>query len=215
MEVGGDVAVQTDASDNHLLNRDVTVTPFQMTLHSGDSVQVQVMPTFERLERDFTISPGITLPRGEEYRWTRYRIQASMAQRRIVAFSPSLEVGSFYNGSRRQIAFNLNLRLRPGVIIYSAAEWNHVDLDEGEFETRLVRIVPEVQFSPWIAWVNNIQYDTQSHVIGWQSRFRWILTPGSDLYIVYTHNWQDDPLAARTYTLDQRAASKLLYTFHF
>jgi hypothetical protein len=69
---------------------------------------------------------------------------------------------------------------------YTSAEWNRVELEEGRFETRLFRIVPELQFSPSVSWVNNVQYDTQSAVLGWQSRFRWIVKPGSDLYFVYT-----------------------------
>jgi hypothetical protein len=65
--------------------------------------------------------------------------------------------------------------------------------------------------------VNNVQYDTQSAVIGWQSRFRWIVKPGNDLYVVYTHNWRDDPLDIdrRFTTLDQRGASKVIYTVRF
>jgi hypothetical protein len=54
-----------------------------------------------------------------------------------------------------------------------------------------------------------------AELIGWQSRFRWILKPGNDLYIVYTHNWADDPLQRRIYTLDRRAASKFMYTYQF
>ena len=61
--------------------------------------------------------------------------------------------------------------------------------------------------------MNNVQYDTQSSVVGWQSRFRWILKPGNDLYVVYTHNWMDDPLQNRIYTLDRRTASKFMYTY--
>jgi len=99
--------------------------------------------------------------------------------------------------------------------VYSSGEWNHVDLAEGSFNTRLYRLVPELQFSQWVSWVNNIQYDTQSAVLGWQSRFRWILRPGSDLYLVYTHNWLDDPLLNRFSTLDRTAASKILYTHRF
>ena len=113
------------------------------------------------------------------------------------------------------MATDLNLRVRPGVIIYTSAEWNRVELDEGRFETRLFRVVPELQFSPWVSWVNTIQYDTQSAVLGWQSRFRWIVKPGSDLYFVYTHNWVDNPLEHRFSTLDRRAASKVLYTHRF
>ena len=76
-------------------------------------------------------------------------------------------------------------------------------------------MIGETQFSPFIALVNNIQYDSQSAVLGWQSRFRWIITPGNDLYVVYTHNWLDDPLLDRFATLDKRLASKILYTYRF
>ncbi len=52
-------------------------------------------------------------------------------------------------------------------------------------------------------------------MLGWQSRFRWILTPGNDLYLVYTHNWLDEPALNRFATLDKRFASKILYTYRF
>jgi hypothetical protein len=198
-----------------LLNRDLRFTAINVGTHSGDGFSVNILPSYEMLENNFNIAPGITLPRGSDYTYTRYQFSMNTAQRRVVAFGPSLEVGGFYSGTRRRIAMNLNIRLRPGVIIYTSGEWNSVDLDEGSFNTRLYRIVPELQFSPWIAWVNNIQYDTQSHLLGWQSRFRWILRPGNDFYLVYTHNWLDDPLQSRIYTLDRRAATKFLYTQRF
>jgi len=201
--------------DDGLLNRDFDLTLFNLGTHRQDSVQMHVLPTFERLERNFPISRGVTLPAGSEYRWTRYRLQVTTAPRRIVALNQIYEFGGFYNGTRLRVATDLNVRVRPGVIIYTSAEWNRVELDEGRFETRLFRVVPELQFSPSVAWVNNIQYDTQSAVLGWQSRFRWIVKPGSDLYFVYTHNWVDDPLQNRLSTLDRRAASKVLYTHRF
>jgi hypothetical protein len=215
IQTGIDASMQTDTTNNDPLNRDLDLTAINLGTHSQDSFQVHVLPTYERLDRDFVIAPGIRLPAGSEYRWYRYRFQLATAQRRVIAVSPTFEFGSFYNGSRQRTALDLNIRLRPGVIIYTSSEWNHVDLDEGSFDTRLYRIVPELQFSPWISWVNNIQYDTQSAVVGWQSRFRWILKPGNDLYFVYTRNWIDDPLQARIYTLDWRAASKVLYTHRF
>jgi hypothetical protein len=201
--------------DNGLLNRDFDVTLFNVATHRQDMVQAKVLPTYERLEKNFSISPGITLPAGSDYNWTRYRFQATTAPRRVIAVNQIFEFGGFYNGTRLRVATDLNVRVRPGVIIYTSGEWNRVELDEGHFETRLFRIVPELQFSPWVSWVNNIQYDTQSTVLGWQSRFRWIVKPGSDLYLVYTHNWVDDPLENRLYTLDRRAASKVLYTHRF
>ena len=66
-----------------------------------------------------------------------------------------------------------------------------------------------------MAIVNNIQYDTVSRVMGWQARYRWIMKPGNDLYVVYTHNWLDDPVAGRFASLDRKLASKVLYTHRF
>ena len=215
LQYGASSNLVFSTAGNGLLNRDFDVTLVNVATHSQDFFQMKVLPAFERLENDFAISRGITLPAGSEYNWTRYRFAVATAPRRVVALNQIYEVGGFYNGTRTRVATDLNVRVRPGVIIYTSAEWNRVELEEGRFETRLFRVIPEFQFTPWVSWVNNIQYDTQSAVLGWQSRFRWIVKPGSDLYFVYTHNWVDHPLQNRFDTLDRRAASKVLYTHRF
>ena len=118
-------------------------------------------------------------------------------------------------GHRHQTVVGLNVRARPGYFLYLNSEWNQVDLAEGSFSSNVYRVIGEAQFSPFVTFVNNFQYDTQSAVLGWQSRFRWIVTPGNDVYVVYTHNWLDDPLLSRFSTLDKRFASKVLYTYRF
>ena len=70
------------------------------------------------------------------------------------------------------------------------------------------------QFGPWVSLSSNVQYDTVSRAIGWQARFRWILSPGNDLYLVYTHNWESDP-AGFVDTLNSQLASKFVYTHRF
>ena len=212
---GSDAAWILDSNDNRLVNRDFNLTAFLMELHSQDTVQFRVLPTYELLHEDFRIRQGITLPAGRDYTFTRYRVQASTASRRHISLSPVAEWGGFYSGTRRRLALDLNVRVRSGLIFYVSNEWNKVDLAEGAFQTRLYRGIVETQFSPWISLVNTVQFDTQSAVLGWQSRFRWILKPGNDLYVVYTHNWLDDPLLARFTTLNRLAASKLLYTHRF
>jgi hypothetical protein len=69
------------------------------------------------------------------------------------------------------------------------------------------------QPSPWISFNNNIQYDNVTNGIGWQARFRWTLTPGNDVFVVYSHNWIDDPTGI--YTNDRTAATKLVFTRRF
>jgi hypothetical protein len=208
------VDMQTDLH-NDLFSRTVEATLLQVNFQSQENFAINASRQYERLDAPFAISRGITLPLGAQYSFTRFRVNGQTANRRMLAVGARFETGGFYSGNRTERVLNLTVRLRPGLIIYTTGEWNSIDLPEGDFTTRLYRVVGETQFSPFIALVNNIQYDTQSAVVGWQSRFRWIVSPGNDLYVVYTHNWLDEPFFNRFSTLDKRFASKILYTYRF
>jgi hypothetical protein len=69
---------------------------------------------------------------------------------------------------RDQTIFGLTVRARPGYIISLNGEWNQIDLAEGSFASNVFRGVADTQFSPFMALVNIIQYDTMSRVLGWQ-----------------------------------------------
>jgi hypothetical protein len=211
----GDVDWRFDPDNNQTLTRVIDITALQIDTHAKDSVQVRVIPTYELLEEDFPIAPGITLPVGSEYSFTRYRVQGETASRRPIALSPLVEWGSFYSGDRVRLGMTVNFRAAPGQMFTFAHEWNRVSLTEGQFDTRLSRLIAETQFNPRVSLVNNVQFDSQSAVLGWQSRFRWIVTPGNDLYFVYIRNWLDDPLENRFYTLDRRLSLKAMYTHRF
>jgi len=211
--VTGDLQYLTGSNDPLLRQWDVTA--FQANFQSQEQLQVHVIPTYEKLDRNFRIANRVTLPIGSEYQYTRYRFQIRTADRRMFAIQPQWETGSFYSGDRDQLSLDVGIRPRPGVVLYLYGEWNKIALPEGRFMTRLYRTILDTQFNPWISLSNNVQYDSVSAVMGWQSRFRWILTPGNDLYFVYNHNWVEDPIGDRFATLDRRASSKLLYTYRF
>ena len=212
--VGADYFV--DPETNDALDSEVDVTALEVNLHSQDSFEAHVVPTHERLVENFSIAPGVTLPAGREYNFMRYRVQANTAGRRLLSLRPEVEWGDFYSGDRVRLSLTSNVRPAPGILFTLATEWNKVQLEEGRFYTRLYRALVELQFNPFMAWVNNVQYDSQSVVLGWQSRYRWIVRPGNDIYFVYNHNWIDDPLrSSRFRSIDNRLSSKLMYTYRF
>ena len=211
---GSSVDVRTDLR-NDVLERNVDFTLLQVNLHSQDNVSFSTSRRYDRLDEPFAVTRGITLPLGASYTASRYHVWAQTANRRVIAVNGRYDTGDFYSGTRTERSLNLTVRARTGLIVGVNGEWNSVELPEGRFSTQLYRLNAETQFTPYIALVNNIQYDSQSAVIGWQSRFRWIITPGNDLYVVYTHNWQDQPMLDRFETLDKRLASKVLYTYRF
>ena len=69
------------------------------------------------------------------------------------------------------------------------------------------------QFGPFLSLANNLQYDSDSRVVGWQVRFRWIFTPGNDIYVVSLNNWLDE--GDRYRVLDRNTATKIVFTRRF
>jgi hypothetical protein len=204
-------------SENDLLTQNVAIRPLTVVFGEGSTLAYEAEPTYERLERDFEISDGVTLPAGGVYRFTRHELQASMADRYRVAVGGVTSLGRFFSGTRQDYGIDVRVRPRSGIAVQIELERSVLDLAEGSFATNVVRAIASTQFSPWISLVNNLQYDDVSQSLGWQMRFRWIQRPGNDLFFVYTHNWRelDDADGRHFRTLDNRAAIKLVYTLRF
>jgi Domain of unknown function (DUF5916)/Carbohydrate family 9 binding domain-like len=186
---------------------------FDISFQSGDSASVTITPTYQMLPENFRIAPGIVLPEGNEYRYTRYAFRLNMADRRMIAVDLSATLGTFYSGHRRDLSGTLNLRPRRGILAAFTGQFNRVELAEGKFSTKVLRAVINTQFNPFISISNNIQFDSVSRVLGWQSRLRWIVKPGNDIYFVWLNNWLD---SGQTFTtLDRNAAAKVVYTYRF
>jgi hypothetical protein len=47
----------------------------------------------------------------------------------------------------------------------------------------------DLNLSPDLSWANLVQYDSESRLLGLQSRFRWIVRPGNDLFLVVNRGW--------------------------
>ena len=184
---------------------------FNVELQSGDGASYTLNRVWEKLPEPFRISRGITLPAGSEYLYYRHVIRGDTTARRTVAVAGNMTLGRFYSGHRRDLSGTISVRPRRGILMQLTAQVNRIDLREGTFETRLIRSVINTQFSPFISLSQNIQYDSVSGVLGWQSRFRWITKPGNDIYFVWMTNWLD--VDDRFSMLDRNAAIKLLYTY--
>ena len=187
---------------------------FYMELQTGDSIQFHVVPSYESPERDFQISRGVILAKDRPYSFTHGYMTILTSGRRRISANNRFEAGEFYSGTRKQWLSNLSVRPRAGVSLIADYEWNKVRLKEGNFSTALYRFTSNTQFSPFTSFSNIVQYDNVSRILGWQSRFRYILKPGNDLYLVYAHNWLDNPLLGRQ-TLNRNAATKVIYSRQF
>ena len=193
--------------------RTFTITLLNVNFQSGDNINIGAIPSYEYLDRDFRLSPAITLKQGSEYQFTRYSFGFSTANQRTLSGNGNVTVGTFYSGHRRDLSAGLNLRPRRGVLATLTSSFSRVELPEGNFSTKILRAVINTQFNPFISVSNNVQFDSVSRILGWQSRFRWILKPGNDIYVVFMNNWLDS--GTQLTTLDRTVASKVIYTHRF
>jgi hypothetical protein len=199
--------------NNRIDNWRLDISPFEVEFNSGDMFEIQLTPQFERLPFPFTISPGVTIPPGN-YQWNRYGVSIESATKRRVVVNFEANIGSFYNGTSRELKLELAAKPNHHFLVRLRAERANVELEQGKFYKQLFGLEADYNFSSDVSWANLIQYDNESRVFGFQSRFRWILKPGNDLFLVWNRGW------LRTYehtnvSAFDRGTIKLQYTFRF
>jgi hypothetical protein len=183
---------------------------------SGDYVSLDRDASFERLRDPFRLHPDTSLHAvvpGGEHTFGGWRLYGSTTGRRALSASGSLSHGGFWTGERTQVTSGLVLRPGPGVTLSMSGERNRVNLPEASFDTDLLRAGAGWHMNPSTSLTGTVQYDNVSEAVGLYGRLRWIVRPGSDLYLVYTHNWNAGGDAWET--LQRGAASKLTYTHRF
>jgi len=72
----------------------------------------------------------------------------------------------------------------------------------------------ELNFSPDLGWSNLVQYDSDSREPGFQSRLRWRIRPGSDLFVVFDRGWVHEEDGAFHPYFD-RGSAKVQHTFRW
>lgn len=166
----------------------VFTAPFNLRTESGEHLEWNYIPTYERLEEPFEIQPGLVIPPGS-YRWTRFRTEVNTATKRPWVVDLAFWYGGFYRGRLRQFEPGLTLKPNAHVSLVFQMERDEASMPQGDFVTQLFSGRFDYNFSPNVAWSNLVQYDSQSRILGFQTRFRWTLRPGRDLFVVISRGW--------------------------
>jgi hypothetical protein len=199
---------------------DLYVTLLDWHLKSGDNLHgmFDFNPTYERLFEPFEISPGVHLQPGE-YRFTRFRSNLlSTATKRRVSGSINLSYGGYWSGRAEQLTTGLTFKLPPRFTASVSTNQTFARLPEGDFIARIFTSTVSYAASPSLSLSNLVQYDNRSRNLGWQSRVRWTLQPGNDLFFAFRQGWIQEPQDRgdrRFRTEDSKLSAKFQYSFRF
>lgn len=201
--------------DNKLLTENLRFTLGQVRFESGERIELQTSRNFEFLDEEFDIlRDGTVIIQPGEYSNWRYEIRASTASFRKVSLEVGYDAGGFWTGTLNRYSFEFQFRPFPGINLGAEYRLSKVSAEGSGFDTNLFRIDLGVDFTPDLSFSTNVQYDDVSRLLGTNTRFRWIITPGSDIFLVYNHNWVNDPLQS-WYTTQSGLALKAVYTHRF
>ena len=197
---------------------DLYVTLLDWHLKSGDNLHgmFDFNPTYERLFEPFEISPGVHLLPGE-YRFTRFRSNLlSTATKRRLSGSVNLTYGGYWSGKAEQVTTSLTYKVPPRFIVTVSANQTFARLPEGRFIARIFTSNVSYAVTPRLSLSNLVQYDNRSRNMGWQSRVRWTLQPGNDLFFAFNQGWiEEDGRTLRFRTQDSKVSAKFQYSFRF
>jgi len=103
-----------------------------------------------------------------------------------------LDVGGFYNGTRRGGSATLAARHASSLTTSLRVEYNDVRLDQGNFTRTLIATRVAYFFTPRIMLQTLVQYSNQARVWTANARFGWLSTAGTGLFVVFNEGREAD-----------------------
>lgn len=196
------------------LSTDLELTLFNVRFESGDRVYAGVSREFERLEEPFRLlgREDLLIPAGSYVMWAA-SAGVSSATHRPIAGGIEIAQEGFWTGTRETFGVSLTVRPTAGVALAGEYSLNRVRLESGSVDTHLLAATSSLDLTPWTSLSATAQFDNVSDTVGLFGRFRWTVRPGSDLFVVYTHNWLLDDGALST--IERGGATKFTYTHWF
>jgi len=216
IEIGIQYEYMTDLNDR-ILKKETTITPFNIRFESQDEMGIKIVRLSEYLDKPFSIYKDITIE-VEEYNSTELQFKFETSEKRMLSTELEYQTGDFWSGKKETIKTQLSLKPFSGFNVQTEYERNRVTFSENAFETELYALEIGVYPTPRTAIFNNIQYDNVSKTLGLFAKLQHTIRPGSDFYLVYTHNWTnigDQLFNFDLVTKSKVSALKINYTFRF
>jgi hypothetical protein len=134
-----------------------------------------------------------------------------------LSFKVKGETGSFYSGDSQEFSPQFIWKKDSHLTTSVELQQYWVNVREGRFRTRLALYRLDYAFNPGLSLANFIQYDTDTRNLGLQSRLRWMVKPGNEVFFVINHAWQYTTYDRydRLESILTNARVKLNYTFRF
>lgn len=159
--------------------------------------------TFMNLPFDSYIgSNRDSVPAGK-YHYDAYALGFNTDNRKLFNLSGGAQAGTFYEGHRYSASLSLNYRAQPWGIFSLSSSYDYLQVLKNSVALQLILIGPRIDltFTRSLFLTAFFQYNTQAENFNINTRLQWRFKPMSDLYIVYTDNYNTVNFAAKNKAL--------------
>lgn len=197
-------------------SREIEVELASLSSNAGDFLRLSytyqtegLLPGEQPLDRI-----GITIPNGE-HSFKQYGVFLSSSRHRKWSVHIDLDGGELFNGDFCHIAPSIDWRPNEHLSFSLEYDYNKYDFPGQSAVTRQITFENEISFNAKLSLVTLAQYDNLSDDIGINSRLRYNLSAGQDIWFVVNHNMVRDPLENRFRSTQSLAVAKIRYTFRY
>jgi hypothetical protein len=184
-------------TDNHnVLQSRAASGTYRIELQNSDLLSVSYVRNYEFLSTPFPVSERDRVPIGV-YRFGSVSAAYNPGQQHHVSGSGSIEVGSFYDGSKTTAAFRGRASITPRLAVEPNVSLNWIDLPRRAFTNTVVGQRTLYSMTPRMFVTALVQYSSSTSSLSANVRFRWEYMPGSELFVVYTEG-RDTAIPRRT-----------------
>ena len=133
------------------------------------------------------------------YQFTQADIRYNSDRRKVVSMNTVIGYGTFYNGKRLNASGGVNFRTQPWGNFGVTYNYNRVELPEnyGEANLHLLIANAQISFSNSMFLTSALQFNSQSENYNFFTRFQWRYRPMSDIFLVYTDNYEMNGLGIK------------------
>ncbi len=171
-------------------DREVTLS-YSIKFRNSAYLEANYNEIFTRLffDTDVTFTDQDSIPKGN-YDYRGGRVFYKTNSRRRLHGSASVTYGSYYSGQKISSDLTIGYRAQPWGILSVSYDQNEIWLPTGQ-RASLHLIGPKFEFSftRKIFFTTFFQYNTQQDNFNINARFQWRFRPMSDVYLVYTDNY--------------------------
>jgi hypothetical protein len=198
----------TDLTAANVETGSLTWTALELVNPVGDGIRFQYRHRYEYVDTAFE-NLDVALGR---YHFDEGEIRFAASRNRAVGGEVSVGHGSFFDGDRTRARADITIRFSRYIQTGFVYGVDDIRLPGGDELIHLLSTRLSFFFTPDISWITLLQFDNVSDSMSVNSRFRWIIEDGREVFIVLNQGFdtENDIKATRTEPL-----IKLQWTFRF